>query len=262
MSVIPRALFGWMRQCSDVCLLAYQFSWVQFPACRDRAAFLNKFVWRQSWMEMYVWVMRCDFIITRGTWTGGFSPFCWGEEERIRNVWISSKNNCSFKTKFEKQCRSGLFETYFIIHLCFLEFFLPFKGLNWLLHSAQMTVLSLSISCHLQMMCFLSVAQSDMPIMSCCKGLYPNWISWRDSLLALSGSHAEMLPLFPSFLSASNPCEKNDGRGPCSHLCLINYNRTASCTCPHLMKLSPNKQSCFGKTGVYGVSCLLCVHTM
>ncbi|CAG10095.1 unnamed protein product [Tetraodon nigroviridis] len=44
---------------------------------------------------------------------------------------------------------------------------------------------------------------------------------------------------------ASNPCEKNDGRGPCSHLCLINYNRTASCTCPHLMKLSPNKQSCF-----------------
>lgn len=47
--------------------------------------------------------------------------------------------------------------------------------------------------------------------------------------------------------SASNPCEKNDGRGPCSHLCLINYNRTASCTCPHLMKLSPNKQSCFGR---------------
>uniref|UniRef100_A0A669BG50 LDL receptor related protein 1B n=1 Tax=Oreochromis niloticus TaxID=8128 RepID=A0A669BG50_ORENI len=39
-----------------------------------------------------------------------------------------------------------------------------------------------------------------------------------------------------------NPCEKNDGRGPCSHLCLINYNRTASCTCPHLMKLSTNKQ--------------------
>lgn len=48
--------------------------------------------------------------------------------------------------------------------------------------------------------------------------------------------------------SASNPCEKNDGRGPCSHLCLINYNRTASCTCPHLMKLSPNKQSCFGES--------------
>ncbi|TNN88761.1 Low-density lipoprotein receptor-related protein 1B [Liparis tanakae] len=44
---------------------------------------------------------------------------------------------------------------------------------------------------------------------------------------------------------ASNPCEGNDGRGPCSHLCLINYNRTSSCTCPHLMKLSPNKQACF-----------------
>ncbi|KAM9364417.1 LOW QUALITY PROTEIN: low-density lipoprotein receptor-related protein 1B-like [Pholidichthys leucotaenia] len=43
----------------------------------------------------------------------------------------------------------------------------------------------------------------------------------------------------------SNPCEENDGRGPCSHLCLINYNRTVSCTCPHLMKLSTNKHSCF-----------------
>ncbi|KTF71130.1 hypothetical protein cypCar_00047669 [Cyprinus carpio] len=43
---------------------------------------------------------------------------------------------------------------------------------------------------------------------------------------------------------ASNPCEGNDGRGPCSHLCLIDYNRTASCSCPHLMKLSLNNRSC------------------
>ncbi|XP_016375775.1 low-density lipoprotein receptor-related protein 1B-like [Sinocyclocheilus rhinocerous] len=43
---------------------------------------------------------------------------------------------------------------------------------------------------------------------------------------------------------ASNPCEDNDGRGPCSHLCLIDYNRTASCSCPHLMKLSLNNRSC------------------
>ncbi|XP_016109653.1 low-density lipoprotein receptor-related protein 1B-like [Sinocyclocheilus grahami] len=43
---------------------------------------------------------------------------------------------------------------------------------------------------------------------------------------------------------ASNPCEDNDGRGPCSHLCLIDYNRTASCSCPHLMKLSLNNHSC------------------
>ncbi|KAI2660779.1 Low-density lipoprotein receptor-related protein 1 [Labeo rohita] len=46
------------------------------------------------------------------------------------------------------------------------------------------------------------------------------------------------------FLLASNPCEGNDGRGPCSHLCLIDYNRTASCSCPHLMKLSLNNRSC------------------
>ncbi|XP_031438138.1 low-density lipoprotein receptor-related protein 1B isoform X1 [Clupea harengus] len=43
---------------------------------------------------------------------------------------------------------------------------------------------------------------------------------------------------------ASNPCEGNDGRGPCSHLCLIDYNRTASCTCPHLMKVAANRRSC------------------
>ncbi|XP_048049460.1 low-density lipoprotein receptor-related protein 1B isoform X2 [Megalobrama amblycephala] len=43
---------------------------------------------------------------------------------------------------------------------------------------------------------------------------------------------------------ASNPCEENSGRGPCSHLCLIDYNRTASCLCPHLMKLSLNNLSC------------------
>ncbi|XP_058248902.1 low-density lipoprotein receptor-related protein 1B isoform X4 [Hemibagrus wyckioides] len=42
----------------------------------------------------------------------------------------------------------------------------------------------------------------------------------------------------------SNPCEENSGRGPCSHFCLIDYNRTASCACPHLMKISPNNHSC------------------
>uniref|UniRef100_A0AAY5EZH7 EGF-like domain-containing protein n=1 Tax=Electrophorus electricus TaxID=8005 RepID=A0AAY5EZH7_ELEEL len=43
---------------------------------------------------------------------------------------------------------------------------------------------------------------------------------------------------------ASNPCGANGGRGPCSHLCLIDYNRTAACSCPHLMKISPNNRSC------------------
>ncbi|XP_053482709.1 low-density lipoprotein receptor-related protein 1B [Ictalurus furcatus] len=42
----------------------------------------------------------------------------------------------------------------------------------------------------------------------------------------------------------SNPCEENSGRGPCSHLCLIDYNCTATCACPHLMKISPNSHYC------------------
>ncbi|XP_077129136.1 low-density lipoprotein receptor-related protein 1B isoform X2 [Ranitomeya variabilis] len=43
---------------------------------------------------------------------------------------------------------------------------------------------------------------------------------------------------------APNPCAVGNGRGPCSHLCLINFNRTAACACPHLMKLSPDKRTC------------------
>lgn len=81
-------------------------------------------------------------------------------------------------------------------------------------------------------------------------------ISCSDSCLTISNSvispFFKFLSLYVDFFillcsSASNPCEENDGRGPCSHLCLINYNRTTSCTCPHLMKLSANKQSCFGE---------------
>ncbi|XP_075055508.1 prolow-density lipoprotein receptor-related protein 1 [Mixophyes fleayi] len=43
---------------------------------------------------------------------------------------------------------------------------------------------------------------------------------------------------------APNPCAANDGKGPCSHLCLITYNQSFTCACPHLMKLSPDKKTC------------------
>lgn len=48
-------------------------------------------------------------------------------------------------------------------------------------------------------------------------------------------------------LSAPNPCAQADGRSPCSHLCLINFNQTFSCACPHLMKLQPDKRTCKGE---------------
>ncbi|TRY82421.1 hypothetical protein DNTS_016378 [Danionella cerebrum] len=41
-----------------------------------------------------------------------------------------------------------------------------------------------------------------------------------------------------------NPCTGNGGKGLCSHLCLLNYNGSASCSCPHLMKLSGNNRTC------------------
>ncbi|XP_037535815.1 low-density lipoprotein receptor-related protein 1 [Nematolebias whitei] len=51
--------------------------------------------------------------------------------------------------------------------------------------------------------------------------------------------HPSRQPLAP------NPCATKDGKEPCSHLCLINYNQTFSCACPHLMKLGPDKRTCF-----------------
>lgn len=53
--------------------------------------------------------------------------------------------------------------------------------------------------------------------------------------------------LLPLSGPAPNPCEANGGRGPCSHLCLINYNRTVSCACPHLMKLHKDNTTCYGR---------------
>ncbi|XP_042180439.1 low-density lipoprotein receptor-related protein 1-like isoform X1 [Oncorhynchus tshawytscha] len=44
---------------------------------------------------------------------------------------------------------------------------------------------------------------------------------------------------------APNPCAANDEMRPCSHLCLINYNQTFSCACPHLMKLGADKHTCY-----------------
>nr|XP_020455101.1 low-density lipoprotein receptor-related protein 1-like [Monopterus albus] len=43
---------------------------------------------------------------------------------------------------------------------------------------------------------------------------------------------------------APNPCATSGAKGLCSHLCLINFNQTFSCACPHLMKLQPDKRTC------------------
>ncbi len=94
---------------------------------------------------------------------------------------------------------------------------------------------------------FLSV-HSDRPSSTHSQYLYCPF-AWHLNCLCWVFWNVSFFFLYLPFPSASNPCEENDGRGPCSHLCLISYNRTASCTCPHLMKLSPNKQSCFGERG-------------
>ncbi|CAL1298011.1 unnamed protein product [Larinioides sclopetarius] len=40
-----------------------------------------------------------------------------------------------------------------------------------------------------------------------------------------------------------NPCKENNGG--CSHLCLLNFNNTRTCDCPHLMSLAADKKTCY-----------------
>ncbi|XP_068223129.1 low-density lipoprotein receptor-related protein 1 isoform X3 [Palaemon carinicauda] len=39
-----------------------------------------------------------------------------------------------------------------------------------------------------------------------------------------------------------NPCAKNNGG--CSHLCLLSFNGTYQCNCPHIMSLGPDEKTC------------------
>lgn len=59
------------------------------------------------------------------------------------------------------------------------------------------------------------------------------------------------------FPVAPNPCAAKDGKEPCSHLCLINYNQTFSCSCPHLMKLSADKRTCLGESELTDMNAFL-----
>lgn len=68
-------------------------------------------------------------------------------------------------------------------------------------------------------------------------------VNLKDFLIESSSS----LLIFHCAITAPNPCAANDGKGPCSHMCLINHNRSAACACPHLMKLSSDKKTCYGK---------------
>ena len=40
----------------------------------------------------------------------------------------------------------------------------------------------------------------------------------------------------------ANPCGADNGN--CSHLCLLSFNGTFSCHCPHVMKLAEDRRSC------------------
>lgn len=73
--------------------------------------------------------------------------------------------------------------------------------------------------------------------------------TWGQEVGVGQGSKAGRVTGWSCFPSppAPNPCEANGGRGPCSHLCLIDYNRTVSCACPHLMKLHKDNTTCYGR---------------
>lgn len=72
---------------------------------------------------------------------------------------------------------------------------------------------------------------------------------WEGIFQVSSSVSASLTSAITSFLfpPAPNPCAQVDGSSPCSHLCLINFNQTFSCACPHLMKLQPDKRTCKGQ---------------
>uniref|UniRef100_A0A8C5MM23 EGF-like domain-containing protein n=1 Tax=Leptobrachium leishanense TaxID=445787 RepID=A0A8C5MM23_9ANUR len=83
------------------------------------------------------------------------------------------------------------------------------------------------------------------------------WTDWRTNTLAKSNKwtghnvtvvqRTNTQPFDLQVYHPSRQPQGNDGRGPCSHLCLITYNQSFSCACPHLMKLSPDRHTCLGK---------------
>ncbi|KAJ8003649.1 hypothetical protein DPEC_G00150520 [Dallia pectoralis] len=98
------------------------------------------------------------------------------------------------------------------------------------------------------------------PFAVCLYGGSVFWTDWRTNTLArankwtganvtviqkTSAQPFDLQIFHPSRQpQVSNPCRANGGRGPCSHLCLLDYNRTTSCACPHLMKISADGSTC------------------
>uniref|UniRef100_A0A3P9L4P2 EGF-like domain-containing protein n=1 Tax=Oryzias latipes TaxID=8090 RepID=A0A3P9L4P2_ORYLA len=85
------------------------------------------------------------------------------------------------------------------------------------------------------------------------------WTDWRTNTLAKAnkwtGANVTVVQRTntqPFDLQVYHPSRQPqgeccNGKELCSHLCLINYNQTFSCACPHLMKLGPDKRTCYGK---------------
>uniref|UniRef100_A0A3B5R2C5 EGF-like domain-containing protein n=1 Tax=Xiphophorus maculatus TaxID=8083 RepID=A0A3B5R2C5_XIPMA len=83
------------------------------------------------------------------------------------------------------------------------------------------------------------------------------WTDWRTNTLAKANKWTghnvtvvQRTNTQPFDLQVYHPSRQplgTDGKGPCSHLCLINFNQTFSCACPHLMKLQADKRTCKGK---------------
>ncbi|XP_071101709.1 prolow-density lipoprotein receptor-related protein 1-like isoform X1 [Haliotis cracherodii] len=87
---------------------------------------------------------------------------------------------------------------------------------------------------------------------------YVYWTDWRTNSLVRANKFngSDVLTIQRTFTQpfdlqvfhpkrqppAINPCRENNGG--CSNLCLIGFNHTANCKCPHRMKLEANNKTC------------------
>ncbi|XP_048838951.1 low-density lipoprotein receptor-related protein 1 isoform X2 [Brienomyrus brachyistius] len=171
--------------------------------------------------------------VHRETGGGGWPNGLTVDYEELRVLWIDARSDAIYSAKYDG---SGLIEV--------------LRGHEYISHPFAVTVYGSDIY------------WTDWRTNTLAKA--NKWTGRNVTVVQRSGTQSFDLQVYhPSRQPlAPNPCAAHGGRGSCSHLCLINYNQSFSCACPHLMKLHSDKHTCYesrqfllyaGQTEIRGV---------